>query len=78
MEVYAFSLRAMQRPNATMWVGGICGLGIRGAWAWFVWPMYPTLSVVFQSYAVSAFIAVVIYVFIYYSTMKKLCLQNNI
>ena len=72
MEVYSFSLRAMGNPNITMIAGGICGLGIRGFWAWFVWPLYPTLSVVFQSYAVSAFIAIIIYVCVYESMMKKL------
>lgn len=71
MEVYAFSLRTMNRSNITMVVGGICGLGIRGLWAWFVWPLYPTLSLVFQSYAVSAFVAVVIYVLVYKNTIKN-------
>lgn len=64
MEILSFSLRAMKMPNATMIVGGICGLGIRGLWAWFIWPMHPTLSVLFLSYPVSAFAAIIIYLLI--------------
>ena len=61
MEILSFSLRAMNNPNITMIVGGICGFGIRGLWAWFIWPLCPTLTVLFQSYPVSAFIAIIIY-----------------
>ena len=72
MEIYSFSLRTMNRSYTTMVVGGICGLGIRGAWAWFVWPLCPTLSVLFQSYAVSALAATIIYFVVYHNTMKQL------
>lgn len=71
MEVFSFSLRTMGKAIVTMIVGGICGLGIRGAWAWLICPVYKTLPVVFQSYAVSAFAAIVIYVIVYRKTMKK-------
>ena len=71
MEVFAFSLRSMRKQKSTMVVGGVCGFGIRCAWAWFVWPLHPTLSMLFASYTVSAFAAVVIYIFVYRSTMKE-------
>ncbi len=70
MEILSFSLRAMEMSNATMIVGGICGLGIRGLWAWFIWPLHPTLSMLFLSYPVSAFVAIIIYLLI--------CLKINI
>ena len=75
MEIFSFSLRAMQRPYITMVVGGICGLGIRVGWAMFVWPVHPTLSMLFLSYGVSAFAAIIIYVFAYRRAIKKLQLQ---
>ena len=71
MEVFAFSLRALQRQTSTMVVGGICGFGIRVFWAKFIWPLCPTLSMLFASYAVSAFAAIVIYIFVYRDAMKK-------
>lgn len=71
MEVFSFSLRSLHRQKAVMIVSAICGFGIRSCWVWFVWPLYPTLSMLFSSYAVSALIAIVFYLFIYRSAMKK-------
>lgn len=70
MEVFAFSLRAIKRQKSTMIVGAICGFGIRCLWRYFIWPLRPTLSVLFASYAVSAFVAIVIYVFVYRNALK--------
>lgn len=72
MEVYAFSLRALKQQMCTMIVGAICGFGIRCLWRFFVWPVNPTLSMLFACFAVSALVAIVIYVFVYRHAMKKL------
>jgi len=71
MEVFSFSLRALRRQKSTMVVGGICGFGIRCLWRWLVWPLHPTLSTLFACYAVSALVAIVIYLFVYRSAMKS-------
>ncbi len=71
MEVLSFSLRALRRQKSTMVVGGICGFGIRCLWRWLVWPLHPTLSTLFACYAVSALVAIVIYLFVYRSAMKS-------
>ena len=65
MEVFAFSLRAIKRQKSTMVVGAICGFGIRCFWRYFIWPMNPTLAMLFACYTVSAFVAIVIYIFVY-------------
>lgn len=72
MEVFSFSLRAMGKATITMIVGAICGLLMRGGWAWFVWPLYPTFPMIFQCYPVTAFIAIIIYLFYYKNTMREL------
>ncbi len=72
MEVYAFSLRALKKQKSTMVVGAICGFGIRCLWRWLVWPLQPTLSMLFASYAVSAFAAILIYLFVYRSAVKSM------
>ena len=74
MEVFAFSLRAIKHQLSTMIVGVICGLGIRCFWRYFIWPVNPTLSMLFACYAVSAFVAIIIYLFVYrfaLNTMKR-------
>ena len=70
MEVLAFSLRAVKRQKSTMVVGAICGFGIRCLWRYFVWPLQPTLSMLFACYTVSAFIAILIYIFVYRNALK--------
>ena len=72
MEVFSFSLRALRRQKSTMVVGAVCGFGIRCLWRYFVWPMHTTLSMLFACYAVSAFAAIVIYVFVYRKAVKTL------
>lgn len=72
MEVYAFSLRALKRQKSTMVVGAVCGFGIRCLWRYFVWPLQTTLSMLFACYAVSAFAAILIYIFIYRSAVKSM------
>ncbi len=71
MEVFSFSLRAIKRQKSTMVVGAVCGFGIRCLWRFFVWPLRPTLSVLFACYAVSALAAIVIYVFVYRNALKS-------
>jgi Na+-driven multidrug efflux pump len=71
MEVFSFSLRALRRQTSTMVVGFICGFCIRCAWTWFVWPLNPTLSMLFACFAVSAGIASVIYVFVYRGVLRE-------
>ena len=72
MEVFSFSLRAIKHQLCTMIVGAICGFGIRYCWRYFVWPLKPTLSMLFACYAVSAFVAILIYLWVYRSALKKM------
>jgi len=72
MEVFSFSLRSLHRQNAVMVISGICGLGIRSCWTLFIWPLYPTLSMLYASFTVSAFVATICYIFLYRSTLKQL------
>ena len=72
MEVFAFSLRAIKRQLSTMIVGFVCGLGIRCFWRYFIWPANPTLSMLFACYAVSAFVAIIIYLFVYRFALKTI------
>ena len=72
MEVYAFSLRALKRQQSTMVVGFICGFVIRCLWRYFVWPLHMTLSMLFACFAVSAFAAILIYLFVYRSAVKSM------
>ena len=70
MEIFAFSLRALKRQKSTMVVGAVCGFGIRCLWRFFVWPIKPTLTLLFACYPVSAFVAIIIYLFVYKNTQK--------
>ena len=72
MEVFAFSLRSIKRQKVTMIVGFVCGFCIRCLWRYFVWPLNPTLSMLFACFAVSAFIAIVIYLLVYRNALKTL------
>lgn len=72
MEVFSFSLRSVKYQRSTMIVGFACGFCIRCLWRYFVWPSNPTLSMLFASYAVSAFIAIIIYLFVYRHALKSL------
>lgn len=72
MEVFSFSLRALRHQTCTMIVGFTCGLCIRCAWAWLIWPLNKTLSMLFSCIAVSASVASVIYFFVYLKAIKDL------
>jgi Na+-driven multidrug efflux pump len=70
MEVMAFSLRALKREKSTMVVGAVCGLGFRCLWTFFIWPLSPTLPMLYSCFTFSALLAVVIYLFVYRSVLK--------
>lgn len=72
MEVFSFSLRAIKRQVSTMVVGFVCGFCIRCLWRYFVWPANQTLSMLFASYAVSAFVAIMIYLLVYRLALRKI------
>lgn len=72
MEVFSFSLRAVKRQKATMVVGFVCGFCIRCLWRYLVWPLHPTLSMLFACYTISAFVAIIIYAFVYKNALKTL------
>ena len=77
MEVLSFSLRSIKRQRSTMVVGGICGLGIRSAWAFWIWPLNKTLSMLYACLPISALIAIVIYTFVYIKAVKRLPLEEH-
>jgi Na+-driven multidrug efflux pump len=77
MEVFSFSLRALKRQKSTMVVGAICGFGIRCLWCWLVWPLHPTLSMLFACYAISGFVAIAIYLFVYRDALKSFTAKNT-
>ena len=70
MEVMAFSLRALKREKSTMVVGAICGLGFRCLWTFFIWPLNPTLPMLYSCFTFSALLAVAIYLFVYRRVLK--------
>lgn len=70
MEVMAFSLRSLKHQKSTMVVGAVCG-AMRCAWAWFIWPFFNTLWVLFTIYSTSAFVAIIIYLFVYKGVLKE-------
>jgi putative MATE family efflux protein len=72
MEVFSFSLRSIRYQRSTMIVGFACGFCMRCLWRYFVWPVNPTLSMLFASYAVSALVATFIYLFVYKHALKSL------
>ena len=71
MEVFSFSLRALRRQKSTMVVGAVCGFGIRVLWAFFAWPLYPTLSMLFACFGISAGVAILIYLFVYRGVLRE-------
>ena len=75
MEVLSFSLRALGSHLVTIVVGIVCGFFIRSSWVWFVWPLNKTLGMIYLSYPVSAFAAVIIYVISYIFVIKKVKTQ---
>ena len=77
MEVFSFSLRAIKHQVSTMVVGLVCGLGIRSFWSFFIWSPDAPLSMLFACYAVSAFVAIVIYLFVYKFALRTLSLKEE-
>ena len=78
MEIFASSLRALKRQKWTMVVGFICGFCIRILWRYLIWPLSPSLPFLFSCFYVSAFVAVIIYLFVYIHAMKKFASENTI
>jgi len=72
MELMAFSLRALRRHKVTMYVGAVCGFGIRVFWALLIWPLHPTLPMLYTCFSVSAAIACGIYFAVYRRTVRAL------
>ena len=70
MEVLSFTLHALRRQKYVLIVCAICGFGVRSLWTWLVWPLYPTLWMLFASYAASALVAIILYVCMYRKTIK--------
>ncbi len=71
MEVFAFCLRSVGYQRTTMVVGAICGLGIRAFWAYVIWPMNPTLPMLYICFPISAAAASLIYLCVYLHARKK-------
>lgn len=72
MEVFSFSLRALHKAGITTVVCFICGFGVRAGWIWLMVPVSPTLPMIFASYPVSAFAAILFYIGIFIYTVKGL------
>ena len=77
MEVLAFSLRALRRQTSTMVVGAVCGI-MRCLWAWFVWPYFNSLWTLFTIYSISAFVAIIIYLFVYKGVLKEFKARSTV
>lgn len=77
MEVISFSLRSIKRQKSTMVVGGICGLGIRSAWVFWIWPFNKTLSMLYACLPISAAVAIAIYSIVYIKAIKRLPLEEH-
>ena len=71
MEVMALSLRVLNKPKATVLVGFVCGLVFRSLWVYFIWPMNPTLFMLYSSFALSTLLAIGIYTLFYRSAFKS-------
>ena len=61
MEVFSNSVGALKRPNTLLVVGVTCGFAVRSAWAWFVWPLCPTLPFLFVCFPLSTLIGGIIH-----------------
>ena len=72
MEVYSNSVRALRRPRSLMVVGFICGLLLRGAWPYTVWPLVITIPMLFICFPLSTLVGSVIYTFVYRDAMKEI------
>ena len=72
MEIFSFSLRAMGRASSVTAVCLLCGFGVRAGWVLFFVPLHNTLGMIYLSFPVSAFCAILIYAVIYHFTLKRL------
>ena len=72
MEIFSFSLRALQRATATTVVCFVCGFVIRASWIYIGVSFKPTLGMIYLSYPVSTLCAVFIYAFVYGDTLKRI------
>ena len=71
-EVMSSAVRALKRPRSLLLVGLVCGLIIRGAWAYFVWPALGTIPMLFICFPLSTFVGCVIYAAVYRGAMKEI------
>ena len=71
-EVMSNAVRALKRPRSLLLVGLVCGLIIRGAWAYFVWPALGTIPMLFICFPLSTFVGCVIYAVVYRGAMKEI------
>ena len=70
-EVMSNAVRALKRPRSLLLVGLVCGLIIRGAWAYFVWPALGTIPMLFICFPLSTFVGCVIYAVVYRGAIKE-------
>lgn len=71
-EVMSNAVRALKRPRSLLLVGLVCGLIIRGAWAYFVWPALGTIPMLFICFPLSTFVGCVIYAVVYRGAIKEI------
>lgn len=71
MEIFSNSVRTLKRARMLFVVGLTCGLGIRGAWALFIWPLCPTLPFLFVCFPLSTLIGTIIHAITTKKSLKR-------
>ena len=71
-EVMSNAVRALKRPRSLMVVGLVCGLIIRGAWPYLVWPSFASIPMLFICFPASTFVGCIIYSVVYRGAMKEI------
>jgi putative MATE family efflux protein len=71
-EVMSNAVRALKRPRSLLVVGLLCGLIMRGGWAYFVWPKLGTIPMLFICFPLSTLVGCVIYSVVYRGAMKEI------
>ncbi|MBE6691446.1 MAG: MATE family efflux transporter [Ruminococcaceae bacterium] len=71
MEVFSHSVSALKRPNTLLVVGLTCGFAVRSGWAWFIWPLCPTLPFLFICFPLSTLIGGIIHFTVYRGAIRK-------
>ena len=71
-EVMSNAVRALKRPRSLMVVGLVCGLIIRGAWPYLVWPSFGSIPMLFICFPASTFVGCIIYSVVYRGAMKEI------